>query len=165
MPILLTALVVAILDGAFAIATVWARLGTAAPARVFQSVAAGVLGKASFTGGTTSAMIGVVCHFTVALGWTIGWFVIARRLDVIRRLVATPRGEWIVAGCYGALIWLGMCYVVIPLSNATAASPSNWRFWANFAWHIVGIGPIIVFSAERGYWRTRTPMPDALPVL
>lgn len=147
--ILRTALIIAVLDGAFAIATVWSRLGTAAPARVMKAVASGVLGKAAATGGSGTVLLGMLCHFTVALGWTIGYALIARRLPFVQRLVQTNRGTWIAAGIYGACMWLGMCYVVIPLSQATAIPPDNWRFWANFVWHIVGLGPIIVFLTEQ----------------
>ena len=160
MPILFTALVIAILDGAFAIATVWSRLGTAAPARVMKAVASGLLGKAAADGGTPTVLLGMLCHFTVALGWTIGYAVILRRVPFVQRLVQTTRGAAIVAGIYGACMWLGMCYVVIPLSRATALGPDNWRFWANFVWHIVGLGPIIVFLTETSV-RRRIPAVSA----
>lgn len=157
MRILRTAFYIFALDGLFAIATVWSRLGTEAPARVMKAVASGILGKAAATGGTGTVLLGVVCHFTVALGWTIGMALLLSAVPAIQRLVRDNGGTWIVAGIYGACMWLGMCYVVIPLSRATALTPDNWRFWANFVWHIVGLGPVIVFGLT-GRARARTPL-------
>ena len=50
MRILITAIIVAIADGLEPIIANFNRLGWAAPRRVFQSVAAGVLGRPSFDG-------------------------------------------------------------------------------------------------------------------
>jgi hypothetical protein len=162
MPILLTALLIAVLDACFAFATVWSRLGTAAPERVMKAVAAGILGKAAATGGAGTIVIGALSHFTVALGWTAGYFLVARRLGFVQRLLARPNGAVIAGAIYGAVIWFGMCYAFIPMSRTNAATIDNWRYWANFVWHMVALGPIIVFSAERGYFSTRTSMPDGL---
>ncbi len=169
MRILRTATVIFVLDGIFAIATVWSRLGTAAPARVMKAVASGLLGKAAATGGAGTVLLGMACHFTVALGWTLGFALLWRGVPAIQRLVRGTGGAWTVAGIYGACMWLGMCYVVIPLSRATAITPDNWRFWANFVWHIVGLGPVIVFSitgsARRVHLSTRTSIPDGRAIV
>ena len=92
MPILLTALAVAIADGLFPIIVNFNRLGWNAPRRVFQSVAAGVLGRPSFDGGVPTALLGVALHCTIALIWTSIYALIIRRLGIVQRLVRTTMG-------------------------------------------------------------------------
>src|SRR6201991_3445530 len=48
----------------------WLRAGVV-PVRVFQSVAAGLLGAGADTGGTKTAVLGLVLHFCLARVWTI----------------------------------------------------------------------------------------------
>ena len=157
MPILVTALIVAFLDGTFAIATYVPLLHGAAPRRIMQSVAAGVLGKASFDGGTATALLGTVLHFTVALGWTLGYALVLRRLAVVQKRVQTTRGALLVGAIYGEVIWWAMCFIVIPLSRANPPSLSNWHFWANAAWHPIGVGAPIVLLTESFRARMRAP--------
>jgi hypothetical protein len=153
MPILLTALGIAILDGLFPIIVNFNRLGWTAPRRVFQSVAAGLLGKASFDGGTATALLGVCLHFTIALIWTSIYALIVRRLAFVQRLVATTAGTVIVGVIYGAVIWCSMDFIVIPLSRATFTPVSKPAFWQQLIWHMVGVGPTIVWLTERVFGR------------
>lgn len=158
MPILVTGLIVALLDGAYPIILNWYRLGLNTPRRVFQSVAAGWLGKGSFDGGNTSMMIGIASHVMIALIWTSIYALIVRRLAFAQRMLATKKGTALLAGSYGAFIWLWMNYVVIALSRATVTSATKWQFWSQLAWHIVGVGPAIVYLTEKGRVRA---VPDA----
>jgi len=153
MPILLTALAVALLDGLFPIIVNFNRLGWAAPRRVFQSVAGGLLGKASFDGGTPTALLGVCLHFSIALIWTSIYALMVRRLAFVQRLVATTGGTVIVGVIYGAVIWCSMDFIVIPLSRATFTPVSKPAFWQQFIWHMVGVGPTIVWLMERVFGR------------
>jgi hypothetical protein len=153
MPILLTALVVAILDGLFPIVVNWHRLHGATPRRVMQSVAAGVLGRASFDGGVPTALLGVALHCTIALIWTAVYALVVRRLAVARRLAGTTAGTVVAGAIYGAVIWCSMDFVVIPLSRATFTPVSNPAFWQQLVWHMVGVGPTIVWFTERVFGR------------
>src|ERR1044071_1860130 len=63
--ILYGGLVVGILDGLFALIFYGLILGVKT-LRIFQSVAAGLLGKASFEGGIKTFLLGIVLHFIVA---------------------------------------------------------------------------------------------------
>lgn len=153
MPILLTALVVAILDGLYPIIVNWHRLHGATPRRVMQSVAAGVLGRASFDGGIPTALLGVVLHCTIALIWTSIYALIVRRLSIVRRLTGTTAGTVITGVVYGAMIWCSMDFIVIPLSRATFTPASNPAFWQQLVWHMVGVGPTIVWLTERVFGR------------
>jgi uncharacterized membrane protein YagU involved in acid resistance len=88
----------------------WLRAGVT-PVRVFQSVASGVYGMASFQGGTKTAVLGLLFHFIIATTWGVVYYLASRRL---RFLIDQP----IIAGVlYGIVVYLFMNFVVIPLSN------------------------------------------------
>lgn len=58
-------LIVGILDGLFAFVFYGMILGVK-PLRIFQSVAAGLLGRASYEGGVATFSFGLLLHFVVA---------------------------------------------------------------------------------------------------
>jgi len=90
----------------------WLRTGTA-PVRIFQSVASGLYGQASFTGGAKTAVLGVVLHFIIATTWAAVYYLASRRLSF---LIA----HTIISGvAYGVFVWLFMNFVVLPLSAIT----------------------------------------------
>src|SRR5437868_7029749 len=74
--ILLAATIVAVLDILYAILLYAIILGISTPSRVFQSIAAGVLGKAAFQGGTTTVILGGALHFLIACIWTVIYFIL-----------------------------------------------------------------------------------------
>lgn len=137
-------LTVAVLDALFAIALYVVVLRVTTVPRVFQSIAAGLLGRASYSGGAATVALGVVCHLTVAFGWTMLFYLASRRVTSLRELAKTSAGGLAVGLLYGAIVWLGMDLVVIPLSRATPTPVTNWRFWLLLAWHSVGVGLPIV---------------------
>jgi uncharacterized membrane protein YagU involved in acid resistance len=103
-------IVVGSLDITYAV-LFWSFRGVA-PTRVFQSVAAGVLGKASFNGGMNSALLGAALHYFIAFSIVIVYWLVAKSLPVLTCHV-------VVCGIvYGILVYIFMNYVVIPLSNA-----------------------------------------------
>lgn len=106
--VVLGAVVVGTLDILFAI-LFWAPRGVA-PARIFQSVAAGLYGRASFNGGTRTVVIGALLHYFIALCIVLVYWLASRRYDVlIRRPI-------LCGSIYGVLVYVVMNYVVIPLS-------------------------------------------------
>ena len=149
MQILFTALVVAVLDAAFAIAYYWNVLGARMFTRLFQSIATGWLGKAALSGGSDVIALGAITHFIVALGWTMVYAFLLRRIGAIESAVKTTRGQLVVGLVFGGCIWLFMSFVVMPLSRGTPSSPLAWRFYGMLAWHMIGVGPPIVFLTER----------------
>ena len=75
-----------------------------------QSIASGLLGAASYTGGAKTAVLGVALHFLIATVATAVFYFASRRL---RFLVEHP----IIAGMlYGVAVYLFMNFVVLPLS-------------------------------------------------
>ena len=135
-------LAVGVLDGLFALIFYGLVLGVR-PLRIFQSVAAGVLGRASFDGGTRTFVLGVVLHFVVATCIAAVYYVASLKLPVlIRRAV--------VCGLvYGLLAYLVMNYVVIPLSAASPGRFSLRTFLPAFIAHAFLVGLPVALLARR----------------
>lgn len=117
-------LVVGSIDALYAIAF-WVPRG-GKPTRIFQSIAAGLLGRASFEGGMRTAMLGVVLHYFIALSIVVVYWLIARRVPLLLRY-AVPCGV-----VYGLIVYAVMNYVVIPLSAAGRPRSINvsWIAWS-----------------------------------
>lgn len=112
--------------------------------RILQSVAAGLLGNASFAGGGATAALGLALHFAIALTMSAAYYAAAVRLPVLAsRPVAC-------GAAYGLLMYGIMNYVVVPLSAAaeTAAKDPLW-IALSIAIHVLLIGiPIALFTAR-----------------
>jgi hypothetical protein len=80
--------------------------------RIFQSVAAGLLGKASFEGGTATAALGLGLHYFIACSMAVAYYLVARRVPPLRER-PVPYGT-----AYGLLLYGIMNYIVVPLSAA-----------------------------------------------
>src|SRR5882672_10855821 len=108
--ILYGGLVVGILDLLFAFTFYGLILG-AHPLRIFQSVAAGLLGRtAALAGGIRTFLLGILLHFVVATCIATVYYLASRVLPVLIR-------HAVISGLiYGMIAYLGMNYVVIPLS-------------------------------------------------
>lgn len=103
-------LAIGILDLTFAFTYYWLILG-ARPLRIFQSVAAGVLGRpAAVEGGVKTFLLGIFLHFMVATCVATVYYFATLVLPI---LVRHP----IVSGLiYGIAAYFGMKYIVVPLS-------------------------------------------------
>lgn len=97
-------------DIVFAIAF-WSAKGVGA-GRIFQSIASGLLGKASYDGGTATAWLGAGLHYFIATVMVVVYFLAARRLE---RLVRRP---FVYGPPYGVALYGVMNFVVLPLSAA-----------------------------------------------
>jgi uncharacterized membrane protein YagU involved in acid resistance len=92
------------------------------PVRVFQSVAGGWLGRATFQGGWKTAALGLAIHFLIAASWTAIYATASLKLPLLTR-------QALLGGVlYGCLVYLFMYGIVLPLSayhakfsNQTAA--------------------------------------------
>jgi hypothetical protein len=151
--ILLAAAIVAVLDILYAILLYAIILGISTPSRVFQSIAAGVLGKAAFQGGTPTVLLGGALHFLIALIWTVIYFILVRQLPGLRDRVRQRSGAITIGLLYGAFVHVMMNLVVIPLSQIHRGPDFDWDFWLNIIQQAVMVGlPIvlIVRDGERG---------------
>jgi uncharacterized membrane protein YagU involved in acid resistance len=113
--ILLSGFIAGTLDilAAFVLAYI---LGKVTPVRVLQSVASGAFGKDAFTGGTTTALFGLLFHYIIAYCFAIAYFIIFPYIIFLGKLK-------ILGGLlYGIFAWLLMNLVVVPLSNVNRPS-------------------------------------------
>jgi len=118
----------------------WALKRGVPATRIFQSVAAGLLGQASFAGGARTAALGLVLHYFIALSMSIAYYLVARRWGLLRR-----RPVLCGAG-YGLLLYGVMNYIVVPLSAAGPGSKDPLWIALSIAVHVVLIGvPIALF--------------------
>ena len=102
------AFVIGTLDAAYAI-IFWGMRG-AGPVRIFQSIAAGLLGEAAFRGGLRTEALGLALHYFISLAIVVMYWLASRLWPVLTR-------RPIVCGAlYGIGVYLVMNYVVIPLS-------------------------------------------------
>ena len=118
----------------------------ATPIRIFQSIAAGLLGRASFSGGMPTAALGVVLHFFIAFLIVSTYVLASRRIEVLTR---APIACGLV---YGVVAYLVMNLVIVPLSAAGRA-PFSWPVTINGVLiHMLGVGlPASLFArAARG---------------
>jgi len=118
--ILLGGLTVGIFDLLFAFTYYGLFLG-AKPLRIFQSVAAGLIGRPrAVEGGVPTFILGLALHFVVATCIASVYYLAVRLLPVLLR-------KYILSGLvYGVVAYFGMNYVVIPLS-AIGGSPASKR--------------------------------------
>ncbi|MEP6692081.1 MAG: hypothetical protein ABJD07_13055 [Gemmatimonadaceae bacterium] len=115
--------------------------------RLFQGVAATLLGKGALDGGTQTALVGVLMHFGVAFGWSAVFIFLVMRADWVRGLVTSRSGVVRVAALYGPFIWLVMSLVVIPLLVHRPPSITI-RWWVQLIGHIPFVAiPIVAMSA------------------
>ncbi|HEX8845993.1 MAG TPA: hypothetical protein VF791_15185 [Pyrinomonadaceae bacterium] len=140
--ILYGGLVVGILDGLFALVFYGLILGVK-PMRIFQTVASGLLGKASFEGGVPTFLLGILLHFVVATCIAAVYYLASLKLPVLIRR-AVPCGL-----IYGMIAYLGMNYVVIPLSAASSGRFSWRTFLPAFIAHAFLVGLPIALLARR----------------
>ena len=145
--ILLGGIAAALLDIALAM-TFWWFYNGASPQVILQSIAAGLLGKASFAGGLGTATLGAFLHLFIACGMAAVYFLGCLRWPVLFRRPV------FCGAVYGVVLYLAMTYVVLPLSQAMPLPFIPSWFLASVASHIVLVGiPIALvarWSATRG---------------
>ena len=136
-------LVVGVLDGLFALIFYGLILGVQ-PMRVFQSVAAGLLGRASYEGGTQTFLLGIILHFVVASCIAAVYYVASLNFRILIH-------HAIACGLlYGLIAYLGMNYIVIPLSAiGSRPSPPLRVFLPAFIAHALLVGLPIALIARR----------------
>lgn len=130
------------LDIAFAI-LYWAFTSGVPASRILQSVAAGVLGAASFERGTPAALLGLALHFLIAIGMAAAYYMAARRLSPLRE------APLFFGAAYGLLLYVIMQEVVVPLSRASPATGDPWWVMLGLAAHIFLVGIPIAFLVGR----------------
>jgi uncharacterized membrane protein YagU involved in acid resistance len=130
-----------------------------APAlRIFQSVAAGVLGRpAAIEGGLRTFFLGIVLHFVVATCIATVYYLICLVLPFVLRY-AVPSGL-----IYGMVAYLGMNYIVVPLSaiGPRTTSKRAWIFVVEIIGHALLVGLPLALLARRSA-KTHTTRSDGV---
>jgi uncharacterized membrane protein YagU involved in acid resistance len=141
-PIVLGGLAAGTLDILAAI-TIWYVRG-AAPTRVLQGVAAGLLGRASFDGGSGTAALGLFLHFTIAFIITAIYYAVSRRMSF---LIDHPIWSGLI---YGAIVFVVMTWIVVPLSNSPPRRAMDAAFIVSMIGaHLFCVGLPIALAVSR----------------
>ena len=108
------------------ICTLYAFKGVS-PVRILQSIAAGWVGReAAVAGGSTTALLGLLSHFGIALAMAYVCYAVSKHW---KSLVEHPLRYGVL---YGLLLYVVMTYVVVPLSAAGGSQAPAWQ-WINLA--------------------------------
>ena len=120
----------------------WALKASVPPQRILQSVAAGLLGKASFEGGGATVALGLGLHYFIALSMCVVYYLVARHWALLWQRPI------LMGGLYGLGLYGVMNYVVIPLSKASRGSGGTLWVALSIAVHVALVGiPIALFGA------------------
>ena len=140
--VLLGGLVAGIFDILYAI--IASSLNGRPPFRVLQSVALGVLGVEVWDGGVPVGLLGLFCHFVIAFGASVTYYLASRRIALLRE-------RPVIAGAiFGILVFLTMNWVVIPLAACPFSIPFTLPVLAKgFLSHAVLIGIPIALLQKR----------------
>jgi len=138
--LLVGGLTVGVLDGFDAL--VFFGLRGVSPARLFQGIASGLLGRSAFEGGMATALLGVLLHFFIAFAVVTTYHVVARRIPGL------TRRPWIYGPLYGLVVYVVMNFIVIPLSAIGARSPSTSVLLNGLLIHALGVGLPAALSAR-----------------
>ena len=134
-------LVAGVLD--FLAASINAYLRGTSPVRVWQYVASGLLGPASFSRGYGSVLLGVLCHFVIAFGAAIVFFFASLRFPILIQ-------QAVIFGIvYGVVVYFFMSRVVVPLSAARTFPFSFQGLITGLIIHIVCVGLPIALLTRR----------------
>jgi hypothetical protein len=138
--IALGGLAVGVLD--LADALIFFGLRGAAPMRICQSIAAGLLGRAAFQGGWSTAALGVALHFLIAT------IIVAVLVIASRWMPPLARRPWVIGPIYGVIAFLVMNLVVVPLSAASGTFPQGAPLVNGVLIHMFGVGVPAAYAAR-----------------
>lgn len=119
-PIAVAALVAGVADLVYAVIHLGGYYDISAM-QIFQSIARGVLGPATTTGGWGSASLGLVLEFVLTGVMAAVYILAAQWMTDLRRY------WWIMGPCYGIVVMCVMYFVVLPLSavHGNSALPDS----------------------------------------
>jgi hypothetical protein len=109
----------------------------------WQSVASGLLGKASFEGGNTTIALGLALHFFIAFVMALVYVKASHKLPA---LTARPV---LMGVLYGCVLYVVMNFVVIPLSAIGFHPPKLMGVLKSLPPHILFVGPAIALVTAR----------------
>jgi hypothetical protein len=139
-----------VLDITAACVQAWIQAGRT-PAEVLKGVASALWGRAAMDAGAGMAAIGLGMHFTVALTATLVFYVLSRRVGVLR---TAPL--WVVGPMYGVLVFCTMNYGTLPalswVRSLYLGTPPRWpgtMSWPQLLIHLICVGMPIAWGVRR----------------
>lgn len=111
--------------------------------RVLQGVAGGLLGRDTFSGGASTAALGLLLHFMIMS------VIVSAYVAASSRLPALARHAIACGIAYGIVVYIVMTFVVVPLSAATGGRPALPMILTGVIVHILCVGVPIALIARR----------------
>jgi uncharacterized membrane protein YagU involved in acid resistance len=121
---------------------IWGIRG-APPTRILQSVATGLLGRDSYSGGLPTAVLGLLLHFLIMS------VIVTIYVTASGRLAALKKHPVLCGAAYGVVVYFFMSYVVLPLSAAGGKLPSAQAVMEGLMVHIPLVGIAIGLITRR----------------
>jgi uncharacterized membrane protein YagU involved in acid resistance len=110
---------------------------------VLQSVASGLLGASSYTGGFKTAALGGVLHFFIAFVATAIYYAASRRLNFLVRRAVTS------GALYGVAVYLFMYFLVLPVTFSRKPSYPMVAVITGLIIHMLCVGLPIALVVRR----------------
>jgi len=123
------------------------------PRLVLQSIASGVLGRAAYSGGAATVLLGIAFHLLISVVATLLYVMAAERWAWLRQ------HAWLAGISYGTVVFAVMRWIVVPLSAVAYKQSTDWGMFAtSLTVHVLGFGlPVALLdrwlaraSARRG---------------
>jgi len=151
--ILLAWLVAGTLDISYAIITWGPVFGKFTATQLLQGIAGALMGKAAYTGGTSTALVGLAMHYGISLAWVTIYFFIFPYIPLL------ARNALLSGFLYGIFVWAMMSLLIVPFVTGHAWSYNTIPFLKSIAPMILLFGPAIAFIAGKHYARVIGPHP------
>ena len=123
-------------------AVFWALKAGVPVQRIFQSVAAGLLGERAFQGGPATASLGLALHYFIATTMSLAYYLAAQRLPALHERPVR------YGALYGLVLYGVMNYVVVPLSAAGTGSKDPLWVGMSILVHMFLIGVPIALATR-----------------
>lgn len=116
------------------------------PMQMFQYIASAAIGAdTAFTGEWRTAFLGLCFHYIIALAWTALFFLIFPRIQKFRI------NRFMLGVFYGAIIWIVMNVMIVPLTQIPAAHRDFKQIAIGMLILMVMIGIPVSLLAHRAY--------------
>lgn len=120
-------------------------LGRMSIIQILQWIASGVFGARAFEMGLAGAIYGTIFHYLVAFGFSLGLFIFYERLKVLKDYP-------VFSGlAFGGYVWVGMNFLVLPLSNTVVGGFEPGVALIGFVWHMLLVGLPITLIAKKSF--------------
>ena len=105
------------------------------PRLVLQSIASGVMGRAAYSGGAATVLLGIAFHLLISGVAALLYVMAAERWAWLRQ------HPWLAGIAYGTVVFAAMRWIVVPLSAVAYKQSTDWGMFAvSLTVHILGFG-------------------------